>query len=69
MYNSTCVDDLTASEVPLVTALADRVSVLKELGIIGVSVAANWMVHRVTPLKKQVHLGWEYSAQMTQSEK
>jgi hypothetical protein len=22
---------------------------------------ANWLIHRVTPLKKQLHPGWEYS--------
>jgi hypothetical protein len=47
--------------MPLVTALANRVSELKELDLIGVSVATNWPVRWVTPLKKQVHLGWEYN--------
>jgi hypothetical protein len=27
----------------------------------GVYVAAHWMARKVQPLKKQVHLGWEYS--------
>jgi hypothetical protein len=47
--------------MPLVTALANRINELKELGLTKVSVAANWMVHRVTPLKKQVQPGWEYN--------
>jgi hypothetical protein len=44
----------------VMTALASRVSELKGLGLTGVSVVANWLVHRVTPLKKQVHPAWEY---------
>jgi hypothetical protein len=41
-------------------SLAARVSELKGLDFTRVSVATNWLAHRVTPLKKQVHLGWEY---------
>jgi hypothetical protein len=29
--------------------------------MIGVFVAAHWPARRIQPLKKQVHLGWEYS--------
>jgi hypothetical protein len=44
----------------IVTALASRVSKLKELVLTGVSVAASWLVPQVMPLKNQVHPGWEY---------
>jgi hypothetical protein len=47
--------------MPLVIALANRVGELKELDLTGVSVATNWLVHRVTPLKKQLRPSWEYS--------
>jgi hypothetical protein len=60
-YDGTWVEEPTTTEKPLVTGLANQVSELKELGLTGVSMAANWLVHRVTPLKKQVHSGWEYS--------
>jgi hypothetical protein len=60
-YDVTWVEEPIESEMPIVTALASRVSKLKELGLIRVSVAANWLVRRVTPLKKQVHPGWEYN--------
>jgi hypothetical protein len=46
------VDEPVESKMPLVIALANRVSELKELDLTGVSVATNWLVHRVTPLKK-----------------
>jgi hypothetical protein len=51
-YNNTWVEEPTASEMPLVSALANRISELKELGLIRVSVAANWLVHRVMLLMK-----------------
>jgi hypothetical protein len=53
------VEELSEFKMPLVVALANRVSELKELSLTGVSVTANWLVHRVTPLKNQVHPGWE----------
>jgi hypothetical protein len=43
-YNTTWVEESTASKIPLVTALANRVSELKELSLTKVSVAANWLV-------------------------
>jgi hypothetical protein len=49
------------TEMPLVTVLASRVNELKELNLIEVSVATNWFVPGVVPLKKQVHPSWEYS--------
>jgi hypothetical protein len=33
----------------------------KECGLTGVCVAVHWLAHRVIPLKKHVHPGWEYS--------
>jgi hypothetical protein len=47
--------------MPIVLALAEKVSKLKQLSLTGVSVVTNWQTHRVTPLKKQVHPDWEYS--------
>jgi hypothetical protein len=44
-----------------VADLIDRVNLLKEKGLIGMCMAAHWLAHRVEPLKKQVHSGWEYS--------
>jgi hypothetical protein len=60
-YDVMWVEEPTDLEMSIVSTLASQVSELKGLGLIGVSVAANWLAHRVTPLKKQVHLGWEYS--------
>jgi hypothetical protein len=39
----------------------ERQSDLKRRCLTDVYVAANWLARRVTPLKKHVHLGWEYS--------
>jgi hypothetical protein len=44
-----------------VAALANKFNHLKEEGLIGVYVAAHWLTRGVLPLKKQVHLGWEYN--------
>jgi hypothetical protein len=44
-----------------VAALTNKINHLKEQGLTGVSVAAHWLARRVLPLKKQVHLGWEYN--------
>jgi hypothetical protein len=46
---------------PQVAALIDKVKLLKEKGLASLCVAADWLARRVQPLKKQVHLGWEYS--------
>jgi hypothetical protein len=43
-----------------VTTLIDKVNLLKGKGLIGVCMAAHWLARGVQPLKKQVHLGWEY---------
>jgi hypothetical protein len=42
-------------------ALTNKINLLKESGLTGVYVAAHWLAHRVIPLKKQVHPGWEYN--------
>jgi hypothetical protein len=34
---------------------------LTNLGLTGVNAVGNWLTCRVTPLKKQIHPGWEYS--------
>jgi hypothetical protein len=41
--------------------LTNKFNSLKEKGLIGVCVATYWLAHQVQLLKKQVHLGWEYS--------
>jgi hypothetical protein len=45
----------------MIMALTNKVNALKEHCLTGVCVAAHWLAHRVIPLKKQVHLGWEYN--------
>jgi hypothetical protein len=47
--------------MPIVLALAKKVSKLMRLSLTRVSVVINWQDRRVTPLKKQVHPGREYS--------
>jgi hypothetical protein len=44
-----------------VAALTDKVNLLKGKCLIGLCVATHWLACQVQPLKKQVHLGWEYS--------
>jgi hypothetical protein len=44
-----------------VAALTNKINLLKEKNLTGMCVAAHWLAHRVQPLKKQVHPGWEYS--------
>jgi hypothetical protein len=53
--------ELTTNEMSAVLALAERVSKLKQLKLTGVGVITNWLLRRVIPSKKQVHLGLEYS--------
>jgi hypothetical protein len=54
-------EEPTLLKAPQVAALIDKVNLLKEKGLTCVCVAAHWLARRVQPLKKQVHLGWEYS--------
>jgi hypothetical protein len=44
-----------------VAVLIDKVNLMKEKDLTGMCMAAHWLARRVRPLKKQVHLGWEYS--------
>jgi hypothetical protein len=44
-----------------VTALINKVNLLKGKGLTGVIMATHWLACRVQPLKRLVHLGWEYS--------
>jgi hypothetical protein len=59
-YDKTRIEEPVEAEIPMVKALASRVSELKGLGLIGVGVVANWLAYRVVLMKKQVHPGWEY---------
>jgi hypothetical protein len=54
-------EEPTPLELPHVAALTNKINLLKECGLTGVCVATQWLAYRVLPLKKQVHLGWEYS--------
>jgi hypothetical protein len=47
--------------MPMVTALASRVSELMGLGLSEVCAAANRLAHHVMLLKKQVQPQWEYN--------
>jgi hypothetical protein len=60
-YNGSWVDEPILVVLPIVAALANWVSDLKRRSLIGVCMATNWLARRVTPLKKQVHPGWEYN--------
>jgi hypothetical protein len=42
---------------------------MKEHDLNGVCVVTHWLAHRVLPLKKQVHPGWEYSGVQDQTHK
>jgi hypothetical protein len=60
-FQGTWSEESTPPELPHVAALTDKINALKERGLTGVYVAAQWLARRVIPLKKQVHPGWEYS--------
>jgi hypothetical protein len=60
-FQGTWIEEPTPLELSQVAALTNKINILKEHGLIGVYVAVCWPAHRVIPLKKQVHLGWEYS--------
>jgi hypothetical protein len=60
-YNRSWLEEPTIAKLPIIASLANRVSDLKRSGLIDVCVAGNWLARRVTPLKKQVHPGWEYN--------
>jgi hypothetical protein len=60
-FQGTLSEEPTPLKAPQVAALIGKVNLFKEKGLTDVCVAAHWMAQRVQPLKKQVHLGWEYS--------
>jgi hypothetical protein len=60
-FQGTRNEELTPLEATQVAALTDKINLLKEKGLTGMCVAANWLARRVQPLNKNVHLGWEYS--------
>jgi hypothetical protein len=60
-FQVTWGEEPTPLELPIIAALANKINLLKEKGLIGVCVAAHWLARCVLPLKKQVHLGQEYS--------
>jgi hypothetical protein len=60
-FKGTWSEEPTPLELPQVSALTNKINFLKQKGLTGVCVAAHWLARRVQPLKKQVHLGWEYS--------
>jgi hypothetical protein len=60
-YQGTWNEEPTPAELHLVPALFSRVNNLKARGLTRVYVATHWLVYRVTPLKKQIHPGWEYN--------
>jgi hypothetical protein len=61
LFGGTWSEEPTPTELPIVAALANRVNDHKNQGLTGVCVTTRWLACRVTPLKKQVHLGCEYS--------
>jgi hypothetical protein len=46
------------AKIPIVSILASRVSELKQCDLTDIRVAANWLAHRVTPLRKQIYPKW-----------
>jgi hypothetical protein len=60
-FHGTWSEEPTPLEAPEVAALIDKVNLLKEKGLTSVCAAAHWLARRVQPLKKQLHLDWEYS--------
>jgi hypothetical protein len=60
-FQGTWSEELTPLKLPQVAALTNKINHLKEQGLIGVYVDAHWLARWVLPMKKHVHLGWEYS--------
>jgi hypothetical protein len=59
-FQGTWSEEPTPLELPQVATLTNKINHLKEQGLTGVCFAAHWLTHKVLPLKKQVHPGWEY---------
>jgi hypothetical protein len=51
-YQGTWHEELSPSELSLVTALTNKINALKECGLKEVCVATHWLARRVIPLKK-----------------
>jgi hypothetical protein len=51
----------TPPEAAKVATLSDKVNLLQGTCLTGVCMVTHWLAHRVQPLKKHVHPGWEYS--------
>jgi hypothetical protein len=60
VFSDTWSEEPSPVELPIIAVLTNQVNDLKNQGLTGVCVAAHWLAYRVTSLKKQVHLGWEY---------
>jgi hypothetical protein len=60
-FSGTWTEEPTRAEIPIIAALGNHVNNFKNQGLTGVCMTANWLAHRVMPLKKQVHPGWEYN--------
>jgi hypothetical protein len=59
-FKGTWSEEPTPLKLPQVATLTNKVNLLTEKGLTGVCVATHWLAHRVQPLKKQIHPGWEY---------
>jgi hypothetical protein len=59
-FQVTWSEEPTPLELPEVAALMNKVNLLKEKGLMGVSMVAHCLARRVQLLKKQIHPGWEY---------
>jgi hypothetical protein len=60
-FQGTWSEEPTPLKLPQVASLTNEMNHLKEQVLTGVCVAAHWLACRVLPLKKQIHLPWEYS--------
>jgi hypothetical protein len=60
-FEGTWSEEPTSLELPQVAALTNKINHLEDQGLRRVCVAAHWLAHRVLPLKKQIHPGWEYN--------
>jgi hypothetical protein len=58
-FQRTWSEEMTPLELPQVTALTNKIHLLKEKAM-GVCVFVHWLARQVQTLKKHVHPGWEY---------
>jgi hypothetical protein len=52
---------LTSDELQAIKPLLERIQTLKQQGLIGFGIIANYMCCQVQPLKEREHLDFEYS--------